>query len=108
MVSARRERNEGEGRSVGPVAADLGPVQDAAVLAVEGIAPMHGAAVVPQHHIAEAPSMAPDEAGLRRMGPKAVQQFLAFRHRKAGDVGVRPAAEEHHQRRGPWPGLIRL
>src|SRR5450755_1780709 len=42
-------------------ALDLGAMHDAALLGIEGVAAVHGAAVVPQHEVADAPDMLPGE-----------------------------------------------
>src|SRR5581483_11143134 len=43
------------------VALDLSAMHDAPAVRVEGIAPVHGAAVVPQNEVADAPDMLPGE-----------------------------------------------
>src|SRR5258706_5002516 len=59
-------------------ALDLGAVHDAPRLLVEGIAPVHGRAVVPQHQVADPPAVFVGELGLRRRGPYLVQQRIRF------------------------------
>src|SRR5207302_11171937 len=53
-----------------PVLANLRPVHDAARALVERVAPVHGAAIVPDEEIAGAPAMRHREFGARRMRPE--------------------------------------
>ena len=56
------------------LALDLGAVHDPAGVRVEGVAPVHGATVVPDQHIADAPVMVINEAILRRVLGQAFNQ----------------------------------
>src|ERR1700694_3470662 len=47
---------------------------------------MHGAAIVPDDHIADAPAMAVDELALRRVRRQIPQQQTPLAHRPAEDV----------------------
>src|SRR5256714_4285139 len=51
------------------LAPDLGAGHDASRAGVERIAPMHRAAIVPQHQVADPPCMLPGELGTRHVGP---------------------------------------
>src|SRR5262249_17810611 len=73
---------------------DLRAMHQAAQALVEGIPPMHDAAIVPQHEIAGAPFLVPRELLLRGMRPDSVQKLLAFLDGEAVDIGARTAAEE--------------
>src|SRR5215475_12526328 len=54
---------------------DLGPMHHAALRVVEGIAAMHGAAVVPEQEVADTPGVLVTEFRLRGVVPEVVQQF---------------------------------
>src|SRR4029077_5140850 len=74
-------------------ALDLGAVHDAPRIGVERIAPMHGAAIVPQHQIADAPHVLPGKFRPRHIAPQLVKQSFGRREVKPGDIGVAAAAE---------------
>ena len=59
-------------------ALDLGAMHDAPHGAVEGIAAMHGGAIVPQQEIPDPPAMLVGEARLRGMRPYPVEQSFRF------------------------------
>ena len=50
----------------------------AARLGIEGVAAMHGGAVVPQHEVAHAPALIPAMLRSRRVRPQPVEQAFAF------------------------------
>src|SRR3981081_4080926 len=66
----------------------------AARVGIEGIAPVQGAAVIPDHEIADLPLLAECESRLRRMRPERIEQGLAFFELEPHDVAVAPPAEE--------------
>src|SRR5260221_260607 len=66
----------------------------AARIGIEGIAPVQGAAVIPDHEIADFPLLAECESRLRRMRPERIEQRLAFLELEPHDVAVAPPAEE--------------
>src|SRR5258706_16267201 len=66
----------------------------AARVGIEGIAPVQGAAVIPDHEIADLPLLAECESRLRRMRPERIEQGLAFLELEPDDVAVEPPAEE--------------
>src|ERR1700704_7217550 len=77
-----------------PVAAlDLGAMHDAARLAVERIAAVHGRAVVPHHEVAQLPDMLVDEVLLSGVRPQRVEQRIGLAARIALDVGIAPPPE---------------
>ena len=61
---------------------------------IEGIAPVQGAAVVPHHHVADAPFLAEDELRLRRVRPQRIEQRLALREFQPLDVAIAAPTEE--------------
>src|SRR5436305_8635685 len=63
------------------VALDLGAVHDPPGCRVEGVAPVHDAAIVPQDQVARAPLLVPGEFVLGRICPQRVEQRLAFGER---------------------------
>ena len=67
--------------------------------------PVHGAPVVPDDDIAGAPLVFPYITGLRRVRPKGVEQFFAFVHGQAGNVGFQPAADAQGAHDGRNSGL---
>src|SRR6185436_531219 len=75
---------------------DLRAVHQAPRRRVERVAAVQGAAVVPDHHVADAPLMAEDELRLRGVGPELVEQRLALGELESLDVAVAPPAEEQH------------
>src|SRR5207247_11143932 len=52
---------------------------------------VHGAAVVPHHHVARAPAMAEHETLLRRVRHEALEQRVALRPAHAGEMRHVPA-----------------
>ena len=78
------------------LALDLGAVHDAPAARVERIAPMHGAAIVPQHQIADAPDVLPGELRPVDEAPQLVEQRLGVRERKPEQIGVAAPAEIEH------------
>src|SRR5712671_7413304 len=78
----------------GPGALELRSVHQPASCGVQGVAAMHGAAIVPPYQIADAPILTPREFLLRRMRPEKVQEAFALRDRKADDIGIDPASKE--------------
>src|SRR5215471_18526597 len=76
-----------------PFAFDLGTVHQTARIAIEWIATVHGAAVVPQNEIADLPDIVPGQLVASRAGPDLIEQGLRFRKRQTIDVGISAAAE---------------
>src|SRR5688572_18883861 len=64
--------------SAGPRALDLRAQHVAAFVRVEGVAPVHGAAVVPHHQVADLPHLVPGQMRLGCMRPEAIEQRLAL------------------------------
>src|ERR1700730_11301130 len=69
-------------------ALDLGAMHDAPRTGVERVAPVHGAAIVPQHQIADAPHVLPGELRPRHVAPQLIEQGFGGRELQPGDVGV--------------------
>src|SRR5262249_61449556 len=66
--------------SGGPqLAFDLGAMHDPPAAGIECVAPVHGAAIVPQHEIADAPDLLPGEFRPIDEAPELVEQRLGFR-----------------------------
>src|SRR5580704_15751006 len=82
-ISGRRPRR----------ALDLRAMPDAALGGIEGVAAMHGAAIVPQHQVADAPGVQPGVFIARRQRPELVEQRLGLRELETDDVGVAAAAQ---------------
>jgi hypothetical protein len=61
------------GKSQRAFALDLSAIQQATIVGIERIAPMHGAAVVPNYNVAKAPALVPTELVLLGMRPKLVE-----------------------------------
>src|SRR5262249_51200328 len=78
------------------VALDLSPVHDAAAVGIECIAPMHGAAIVPQHEIAHAPDMLPTELAAIDDAPQLVEQRLGLGNLEPDQIGIAAATEIEH------------
>src|SRR5713101_7038744 len=78
------------------LALDLGPVHDPPCVRIECIAPVHGAAVVPQHNIADAPDVLPGELRPIDEAPKLIEQRLGLRKLEPDEIGVAAAAEIEH------------
>src|SRR5438067_11810259 len=70
---------------------DLRAVHQAARARIERVAPVHRAAVVPQHEITGAPVVPPGQRVARRMRPHVVQQRVALLEPQAFDLRVAPA-----------------
>src|SRR5712691_4733656 len=79
-----------------PVALDLGAVHDPPAVRVKGVAPVHGAAIVPQNEIANAPRVLPGEFRPIDKAPQLVKQRLGVRKVEPNQVGVAAAAEIEH------------
>ena len=71
----------------------LRPVHDTPRRRIECIAPVHGAAVVPDQHVTQPPLMAPGEFRLRGVRPYFVEQRFGFLQRQAVDLRIRPPSE---------------
>ena len=71
----------------------LRAVHDASARRIERIATVHGAAVVPQHHVADTPRVVPGQLIARRVAPDLVQQRLQLRKRQPLDVCIAPPPE---------------
>src|SRR5262245_43265139 len=72
---------------------DLGAVHDAPRSRIEGVAPVHDAAVVPQHEIAGAPLVTPGQRLSRRRLPDAVEHRIGLVDRQSLEPRV-PASSE--------------
>ncbi len=79
---------------------DLSPVHNAARAGVERVAPVHGAAIVPQHQVAHLPLVVPGEFFACSDRPQLVEQRFGLRQRQTLNVGISPASEI--KRRGVW------
>src|SRR5207342_507469 len=64
------------------LALDLGAVHDPPALRIERVAPVHGAAIVPQHETADTPDMLPGEFRPIDEAPQFVEQRLGVREGK--------------------------
>src|SRR3982074_223507 len=90
-----RWSDERIGRLVGPMALDLGGVEDPPALRVERVAAVHRAAIVPDDDVPCRPAVLVAKPRLRGMPPQFVQPRLGFLQRAAVDVcGVAPAEEQ--------------
>src|SRR5579863_2088086 len=69
------------------LALDLGPVHHAALGLIERVAPVHGAAIVPQDQVADAPAVRPDMLRPVDHRPDLVQHALGLGQRQTRDVG---------------------
>src|SRR5215475_12644123 len=67
-----------------------------ALRVVEGIAAMHGAAVVPENEVADAPVVLVAESRLRGVLPKLVQQFCRAVGIVTLDIGIPTPSEIQH------------
>src|SRR5581483_10825527 len=72
---------------------DLRAMHDAARRGIEGVAAVHGGAVIPEHDVARAPAMRPDILWPAGTSPELVEERLRLRKLEAGDIGVAAAAE---------------
>jgi len=68
----------------------LRTVHDTPRFRIERIAPVHGAAVVPDQHVTQLPLVAPSELRLGSVRPDIVEQRFGFFQRQSIDVQVRP------------------
>src|SRR5260370_21734658 len=75
---------------------DLGAMHDAPYGVVEGIAPMHGATIVPHHESADLPDMLPLELRTIDEAPELIEQGLGLRQFEPHQIGVAAAAEIKH------------
>jgi solute carrier family 13 (sodium-dependent dicarboxylate transporter), member 2/3/5 len=72
---------------------DLGAVHDAPRAGVERVPTVHDAAVVPQHEIADAPSMAPRQRLRGGEFPDAIEQGVGLVQRQPFEPCIAPASE---------------
>ena len=72
----------------------MGPVHDALGIVCKGVAPMHGAPVVPNDEITQTPLVVPDEPFLCHLFPKSVQEFFGIVQGQAVDVGAVPPSQK--------------
>jgi len=72
---------------------DLGAVHDAPRAGVERVAPVHDAAVVPQHEISHAPSMAPRQRVRGGEFPDTIEQVVGVVQRQPFEPRIAPASE---------------
>src|SRR5258708_6792662 len=63
---------------------------------IEGVAPMHGAAIVPQYEIADAPNVLPRKFRPIDEAPELVEQRLGLRKLKPDQIRVAAAPEIEH------------
>src|SRR5215217_3890607 len=89
--SMRAIRAMSGGRVPGP---DLRPQHQAPAVGGKAFAAVDGAAIVPEHHVADAPFLVPGVLGLAGVLPQPVEQGLALGNRQAVNVGVAAAAQE--------------
>src|SRR5258708_10121802 len=83
--------------SNGPLLAlDLRAMHDPPRVRIERIAPVHGAAIVPENQIADAPDVLPGEFRAIDEGPELVAQRLGLLERKSDQIGVAATAEIEH------------
>src|SRR5215813_4845371 len=78
------------------VALDLGAVHDATAVGIEGITPMHGAAIVPQHQIAYAPDVLPAELRSVNDAPQFIEQRLRLGKLESDEIRIAAATEIEH------------
>ena len=60
---------------------------------IERVAPVHGAAIVPEHEIADAPLMPPRERFTCRLGPDFVEEGVGVVERQPFNICVAPSAQ---------------
>src|ERR1700746_1632691 len=65
---------------------------------------MHGAAIVPQHEIADLPDMLPGIFAVLNESPELVEQRFGFRKLKSHEIGVAAGAEIEHLASGVGMG----
>src|SRR5215471_9767856 len=94
MLSGRSRRASRSNRP--RLALDLGTMHDAPRGWIERVAPVHGAAIIPQHEIADPPDMLPRKFSPRHMAPQLVQQGFGFGKLEPRKVSVAAAAEIQH------------
>src|SRR5579871_3393415 len=75
-TAARRLRRVSSNGS--RIAFNLRAVQNAARIGREGVTPVHGAAVIPQHHVTHSPLNAPSESLASGVGPQFIQKGFGF------------------------------
>src|SRR5262245_17000563 len=66
------------------LALELGAMHDAPRGRIERVAPMHGAAIIPQHEIADSPDVLPGKFSPRHIAPQLVQQGFGLRKFESG------------------------
>ena len=69
-------------------------MHDAPRRIVKWVSAMHGAPVIPHDQIAHLPRMRPGVFGLGGILPQHIEQCLAFLHREARNIGIRPPPQE--------------
>src|SRR5262245_65189351 len=84
----------GSGRPL--VAFDLGAVHDPSGAGIECVAPVHGAAIVPEHEIADAPDVLPGEFRPIDETPELVEQRLGLCKLEPDQISVAAAPEVEH------------
>src|SRR4051812_21418617 len=70
------------------LAPDLGAVHDASAPWIECIAPVHGAAIVPQDEIPDAPDVPPRELRPIDEPPQLIEQRLRLREIEPEQIGI--------------------
>src|SRR6478672_5442356 len=78
------------------LAFDLGAMHDPPAGRIESVAPVHGAAVIPQNEIADAPSVLPCELRPSDEAPEFVEQRLRLGNLEPDQIGVTTAPEIEH------------
>src|SRR5579872_550022 len=71
----------------------LRPVHDPAALRIKRVPPVHGAAVVPQHEVADAPHVVPRELVTRGKLPDFIEQSFRLRQPEPFEVCVPPPSK---------------
>src|SRR5262245_17866445 len=89
IAAAARQAKRGSRRP--RFALDLGAMHDPARIRVEGVAPVHSAAVVPEHEIAHPPDVFPGEFASADELPQLVEKRFRLREREPYQVGVAAA-----------------
>ena len=67
-------------------------------------APVHGAAVIPQHEVADPPDMLPGKFWACDQIPQLIEQRLGLRKLEACEIRIAPAAEIEHEPPGVGVG----
>ena len=93
-VSEERNKANQAGTSYRPLALNGYSAQNSLGLRVERPTTMNDAAIVPDNHITPLPTMLPDEARVRYVVPKFVEQGITLLHGKALHIPISLSTEE--------------